>query len=561
MRIDLATGLLPIVGLNESGKTTILEAILFFDHYADESNSGRQLRNLVNLTSPDGSLGHVEALVTFDGDELRELTDKTLKEHSESLERDGHPPISESVQKRYRGAVRAVGNAGELTLRRRVVDQIYEIDLPGFDDSAINNAISRRLLAFSPWLRYFEDFRMEWPNVLSLDKEDEEGREWRDIIEQVFVRAEAGHSIYQLSSIDSRLRQSTIARAVRHLNQTLTSHWASFRLETSAPLTLGMFFESRGVDDHPVLSISVVESDAQGQEFYFNIADRSKGFYWFFNFVMNLEFNSKVFDEGEQRIVYLLDEPGSYLHAGAQRRLCSKLAELGRSGMVVYATHSQYLLDPDVIPVNSIQVAERDASLGIVLRRLPEKVSDGGPNALAVQPVIEALRIPSTAFEVLGGGLALVVEGLHDFYAYRMFIAKDGYSDVRVFPATGAPTLRTICSLLLATDTPFQCLWDNDDAGRVSYQAALAYFGPPLEDRLHLLPLSDKRSRRLEDLFDPGEMASIRSHLDLPSNASFGRTVTELFYRDERVRAAILESAVLTQGHFDEVRDTLHFDQ
>jgi hypothetical protein len=37
------------------------------------------------------------------------------------------------------------------------------------------------------------------------------------------------------------------------------------------------------------LKLDVVEKDASGEEHFFFVRDRSKGFYWFFNFVMKLE--------------------------------------------------------------------------------------------------------------------------------------------------------------------------------------------------------------------------------------------------------------------------------
>ena len=42
--------LMPIVGVNESGKTTVLHALFAFDHFNDEMNDdGRHLRDTANL--------------------------------------------------------------------------------------------------------------------------------------------------------------------------------------------------------------------------------------------------------------------------------------------------------------------------------------------------------------------------------------------------------------------------------------------------------------------------------------------------------------------------------
>jgi predicted ATPase len=72
-----------------------------------------------------------------------------------------------------------------------------------------------------------------------------------------------------------------------------------------------------------------------GQKRYFNLKDRSKGFYWFFNFVIKLEFNHKL-NGSENNAIYLLDEPGSYLHPNAQLMLCEKIKKLSENNKVVY---------------------------------------------------------------------------------------------------------------------------------------------------------------------------------------------------------------------------------
>src|SRR5262249_13508196 len=109
------------------------------------------------------------------------------------------------------------------------------------------------------------------------------------------------------------------------------------------------------------IKLDIVETDNQGDQHFFFIRDRSKGFYWFFNFVMKLEFNPKIVADGRNTI-YLLDEPGSYLHAFAQRKLCRKLKQLSEKNCVIYCTHSHYLLDPETIPFGSITIADKDGN-------------------------------------------------------------------------------------------------------------------------------------------------------------------------------------------------------
>ena len=74
----------------------------------------------------------------------------------------------------------------------------------------------------------------------------------------------------------------------------------------------------------------------------FNVNERSKGFKWFFSFLLFTEFRKKR----TKNILFLLDEPASNLHSTAQAHILNALEELGKDSLVVYSTHSHHLINP-----------------------------------------------------------------------------------------------------------------------------------------------------------------------------------------------------------------------
>ena len=80
----------------------------------------------------------------------------------------------------------------------------------------------------------------------------------------------------------------------------------------------------------------------------FDINERSKGFQWFFNYMVKLKFNPNYKGKLENSI-FLLDEPGSYLHSSAQSELLKELHTVSEKNTIIYCTHSQYLLNPEII--------------------------------------------------------------------------------------------------------------------------------------------------------------------------------------------------------------------
>jgi hypothetical protein len=75
-----------------------------------------------------------------------------------------------------------------------------------------------------------------------------------------------------------------------------------------------------------------------------NFDDRSRGFVWFFSFLVLFSQVRKSFGKN---VIILLDEPGLSLHAKAQADLLRYIDErLKRDYQVIYTTHSPFMVDP-----------------------------------------------------------------------------------------------------------------------------------------------------------------------------------------------------------------------
>ena len=81
---------------------------------------------------------------------------------------------------------------------------------------------------------------------------------------------------------------------------------------------------------------------------------------------MKIKYNPKSTGSNND-IIYLLDEPGSYLHSVAQERLCHMIKNISnKDGKVIYCTHTHHLLDPKYIPTKFIYIVQKDNNITIV---------------------------------------------------------------------------------------------------------------------------------------------------------------------------------------------------
>ncbi len=537
--------LTPIIGVNESGKTTILHAIFAFDHHNDNANDdGRHLRDTQNLYKTRPPDAQVQAHLN--------MSKRELISALSALEK------ADPAAREWAGQVKGRRKLPEQVIITRTIRTLaYHIDTSPLSHPTFGDALARQLVSRAPFILFFDDFRDKVDEKIEIaETRNQSISGWLAIIEQLFKRTDRKISVFQLAEMEERQRKSVLSKVERHLNETLTREWATFRLDDRDALQISMEFVTDGAAPSPqrhYLKLEVVETDANNDRHYFFISDRSKGFFWFFNFVMKLEFNPKVMDDDDTNTIYLLDEPGSYLHASAQSKLCRKLRGLSERNRVIYCTHSHYLLDPEVIPLSSIRVADKNANGNIHLVPIFEHKGNILERRSAFQPVIDALQIKPFILD-LTAERAIIVEGICDYYAFELF---KGGRRISIIPSVGAGSAKFYISLMLAWQVSFWVLWDNDEEGRRAFTEGRTLFGEEVA-RLHFRQLPSGNGQAdciLQDLFHGGDLAMLRRELALPPNSSFDKVLAALYYSTRRSEL-VDQVSTATKERFEHVLES-----
>lgn len=355
---------------------------------------------------------------------------------------------------------------GSITIIRNLVTKTYDIEDPDFSSKELNNEVAENIVDELPFILYFDDFRDSISEKIEIKKDTKEKSGWLSIIEKLFKKTDPTFSVFDLPTMEDRQRKSVISRVQTKLNATLTSEWQNFKLEDRDALEISLEYKEATLSNDTTrhfLKIEVIEKDSENNEHYFYILDRSKGFFWFFNFVMKLEFNPKVIETNcDYDAIYLLDEPGSYLHSFAQSKLCSKLKKLSENNKVIYCTHSHYLLNPEIIPINNIKIAEKDGNGNIQIVSIHEFNGDITSKHSPFQPIMDALLIKPFVLDLTHNNV-IIVEGICDFYAFDLM---KGIRSINILPSKGANSIKTNISLMIAWCINYKVVWDNDTEGR-----------------------------------------------------------------------------------------------
>lgn len=521
LEIDIRKSLLPVIGINESGKTSILWGIFAFDEANDALNDGRHMKNVGNLykTSNRGEPSIIADI---------EATKDELIEFLDSIDGTAETPAEAKAEvKKYKRALASW--TGVIRIKRNLITKKYSIENPelkGFPN--LNPLMVEECLGSTPYILYFDDFRDTIHEEIPIEGEATSPKGWLAIIEQLFKKTNPNYSVFKLQATEELQRKSIMADVCKTLNNTLAKEWEKFTLEEGSRLDVDIQYAA--IENK--LNLFIKENIA-GNDRYFGIQDRSKGFYWFFNFVMKLEFNPKVRSMDDKDTIYLLDEPGSYLHSSAQAKLCEKLASLSKHNVVIYCTHSHYLLDPDKIPLSYIKIAQKSGDGSVKLVSLPEYKDDQKDKRLAIQPIIDALKIKPFItdfnFEYL-----CIVEGIYDYYIFEMFQGEN--HNLKFLPAVNADSVKYFISIAIGWRVKYVAMWDNDAEGKKEFTKAQEFFGEHEAEKFLLLPSENPRKKSfiLQDLFLGGDLKMIKQELSLPTNAAFEKTILMLYFSDKR---------------------------
>ncbi|MGD0247876.1 MAG: AAA family ATPase [Candidatus Limnocylindrales bacterium] len=239
-----------------------------------------------------------------------------------------------------------------------------------------------------------------------------------------------------------------------------------------------------------------------------NFETRSAGFRWFFSFLAAFS----RFQESPEPIIVLLDEPGMSLHGEAQKDFLRFIhKELATSKQVLYTTHSQYMVDParyEKLRAVEDRSTRENPDLGVVVTNV-----DVSADADTLLPVQAALGYSISQHLLLGAGWHLTVEGGSDFiYLQRLSehlesLERTGLDPrLSVIPlGSGSHTPAFVA--LFARHLHVSVLLDGDrngkDAQRVLQQAAKGIFreeGIVVVGDVASLPVAKPD---IEDLFDP----------------------------------------------------------
>ncbi len=557
-----------LVGLNESGKTTILEALgFFYDNVKDEKELSitksivDDVHELIpkskkSLFSDSISIVSIVILEKNDKDEIRKfLTEKDyiVSNIPDSIEITVKLNFKDS---NYVSKDR-LWSSTLANVKKRIDGKLVSKTLIDFDKKHWNelaNFIKEKLL---PVIIYYPNFLFDFPDQILLEEKNDESKEqifYRNVIQDILSSIDTNllikdHIVKRIKSGQSKDIDSTEA-VVNKMSGQVTRFLTNNKLNVFSKLLENKEIAVKYPKSTNLGEIYLEIKLKSGDDEYY-IRERSLGFRWFFTYLLFTQF--RIFRDGKKNLVFLFDEPASNLHQTGQQRLLEAFSELttNTNAFVMYSTHSHHLINPHllestyIVKNNALNYDEdNDYNLfmtDISVLRYREFIANNPSQVNYFQPILDVLEYKPSNLENLPN--IIMLEGKNDFYTLNYFnkVIKEN-EQINFAPGMSSGSLDTLIQLYYSWGKDFVLLLDGDKAGIKEKNRYLEKYGLILKDRVFILSDIDVKwkGKEIEALFENGDALNIQKNVyceDLEFNKKkFNLALQELLINSKCVK-------------------------
>ena len=607
-KIDLVpsgAGVFTLIGLNESGKTTVLEAISTFQVRGGDEKSLYQTKpagvdptSFVPKHEKAAFTGDivVTAEVKFDVNELEKAIEHAEQQSSSKIDRDSIPSKF-NITRGYRFSngdlIKSISTFSiGMKAKHKGGRKFVDVD----SDDKVWKSFLSIINVFLPEIVYFPTFLFELPEKIILNPNDEEtasDKLYRSIIENVGKYLEspidiekalvdrivlpetAGEIFLGLFSLSNNRQQqieSAINQISYHLSTTVLDSWSKIfgspTGDREIRLKLGVDKHS---DDTPRVYVQFTVRD--GTQTY-DIGERSTGFRWFFSFLLFTLYRGRA--TSSKKTIFLLDEPASNLHAGAQSQLLESFPKIANDGnQIMYSTHSHYLINPEwldqafIISNTAMEyddLLERPKSVSrhtdVDAVRYRAFVGTNPDKTTYFQPVLDRLQVIPSRLDSLQP--SILVEGKGDYLILRHGLSSlNALGDYAIIPTRGADHFEELVGIMLGWGVNFAICCDDDPAGRRAVSDFTENWGMQKPSVFTLADVdASLKGKTIEGMLEDSDRQLIGSYFGMSGMPS--KSQIQLFFSEDLAKGAKTPMSKTFLAHilaFDQkVRAALQLD-
>jgi predicted ATP-dependent endonuclease of OLD family len=471
-RIVMNSNQLCLVGKNESGKSSIIQAISYLDILEKDFVTGLINKNSVNY--PDG-MPIVAGVFKLSKEEYSKLFEKL----SEFIPGSNHSKLpSESDNSLMQ--VKRWGN-GISNISIDITDCIsYGLNI---SQNVKEKANFHTFLHdnFYPKIEYFEkeELLIEPANVKELLSNDKKFETFRRLL-----RIAGCDNFNRLKTNDVSFLSTLISKFEANLNLIFEKH---YKQDKSINIKLQSVFGDK--------LCLIIQDDTGGS---FTIDERSPGFQYYFSFLVNKLYTKSI--NKNRNTIFLLDEPGNNLHPQGSKDLLKSFDEISKDSQIIFTTHNPFLTIRNCI--DSLVFVNKDSNKGT---KINQKTFLNKYQILRKELGI----ILNDSF--LLGDINLVVEGNTEKLAFHRLFSLKKYQKlewINIYNADGVSQIPQAVNYLGFNNLNLSGIVILDSDKEANDIRAIKHYKKNISrDNWEEIEINsvfnDKKLRTFEDLFPP----------------------------------------------------------
>lgn len=540
-----------LVGINESGKTSLLEAINTFEYNTEKASSA-----VSNAIKPDfNQIIPIKDKANFNGDiELittLELDEKDNQELKKWTEKNCQFIISNKV------------NEIEVIQKYTYINSKFDDKVNSWNLHIVGKKLGSRAkkeieIDKESWQKCVNFLKERMPNILyfptalfdlpdkiylNLDKsnENEKTAFYKAVVQDILDSLEQDmniktHIVDRFLSTDQSDKDNVKQLSLklgRKISQVILAEWTKVLTKKNYEITVDIDKDAKGV----YLQFIIIDEDGN-----FKLSERSLGFRWFFVFLLLTQFRGYRKNEDKQ-VLFLFDEPAANLSQKAQKQLLKSLENIGKKCTIIYTTHSQYLINPKWL--ENAYVVTNEALLdtedfynlrctNVKIERYRSFVNSHPQEVSYFQPILDVLEYVPSDLEICKPGI--ILEGKNDFYTLNYFfkiILKK--SELSLIPGMNCTNADTLISLYSGWGKEFFVFLDSDEGGQKGKKRYEEQFGAVVNNRIYSFTDIDSSWTRnnMESILENSEKLKIQQSIfpDMKrySKNAYNKAIQELY--------------------------------
>ncbi|MBK9479637.1 MAG: AAA family ATPase [Bacteroidetes bacterium] len=513
-----------IAGQNESGKSSILQALRDFENETISIEAIREddtFPSILCTYSVSVDTLNIDKIFGKDDSTYPSSLKKIVTEIKEiSIQKDFNRELEcttkiilDAKEKMYAAISKENERIDERNSKVLTGEEKNEQVLDRHDPQIVEDLLSDLILSI-PTIIFFDDFCDLLPDQILISELKEKKTDTKGYQAVKNIETILAADFSSLDGLTDGRRERTQSSYHETITAVFNEKWKQ-RISEGDGAKIHVKYYQGKAESASYLKFFIVTKKGE----FLTPGKRSQGFKWFLSFFLQLKAES----ERSNQLIILFDEPGLYLHSKAQADMIAVFEELSAGNQIIYSTHSPYLINTSKI--HRIKLILNTKKIGTTIEKITTDKITNQKDAL--KPIVDAIGLETATPFSVGSKNNIILEGISDFHyfnAMKKILNKD--YELGILPSMGSSNVHLLMELCIGWGLNWVIFFDDKGATKDFNKIKKSFFDDNEEEIIKKV-FRIKECDGIEDVFVVGDMKLVNQEFTLLAEHKNSETVSE----------------------------------